>query len=603
VTPTNTTITTGASQQFTATGTYSNSGLQDITSQVTWTSTNTAVATVNAAGLVTAVSPGTTAISATMSSVTGRTLLTVQAGPLSITTTSLASGFVNTAYAVTLAASGGTTPYTWSIISGSLPNGLTLNTSTGAITGAPTTGGTFNFTAQVTDASHPAQTATRPLSITISSVSSLITIWPTNSVPGVADQGADNSPVELGVKFRSDIAGFITSIRFYKATANTGTHIGDLWTTNGTLLGTATFTGETGSGWQQVNFANPVPINANTVYVASYHCNNGHYSEDDNYFSTNGVNNPPLHALANGVLGGNSVYTYGAGSVYPNQTYNAANYWVDIAFATDIVPVLPAQTNRTINELTTLTVTNTVTGNGVLSYSVAVTNLANNSAVTNAAIDMNGVISWTPGEAQGPSSNRVTTVVSDGSLSATNSFVVTVNEVNVTPVLPGQVNRTIDVLTTLIVTNTATDSDIPANALTYMLAAAPTNAFIDTNGVITWTPVSAQGGTTNLFVTVVTDDGLPPLSATNSFEVVVNPAPVIPPPVIQSITVSIGVATVTWSSVSQGIYRLQYNQDLGGTNWIDVAPDVQATGPTATATNAIGSSTQQFYRILVVPLP
>jgi hypothetical protein len=48
---------------------------------------------------------------------------------------------------------------------------------------------------------------------------------------------------------------------------------------------------------------------------------------------------------------------------------------------------------------------------------------------------------------------------------------------------------------------------------------------------------------------------------------------------------------------------LQYNQDLGGTNWIDVAPDVQATGPTATATNAIGSSTQQFYRILVVPLP
>jgi hypothetical protein len=159
------------------------------------------------------------------------------------------------------------------------------------------------------------------------------------------------------------------------------------------------------------------------------------------------------------------------------------------------------------------------------------------------------------------------------------------------------------VLTTLIITNTATDSDIPANTLTYMLAVAPTNALIDSNGVITWTPVSAQVGTTNLFITVVTDDGLPPLSATNSFEVIVNPAPVIPPPVIQSITISNGIAVVTWGSVSSGIYRLQYIEDLGGTNWTDVLPDVQATGSTATATNATGNSTQQFYRIMVVPSP
>jgi hypothetical protein len=54
-------------------------------------------------------------------------------------------------------------------------------------------------------------------------------------------------------------------------------------------------------------------------------------------------------------------------------------------------------------------------------------------------------------------------------LSATNSFTVTVNEVNVPPVLPAQTNRTIGVLTTLIVTNTATDSDIPPNPLTYQL--------------------------------------------------------------------------------------------------------------------------------------
>jgi hypothetical protein len=192
--------------------------------------------------------------------------------------------------------------------------------------------------------------------------------------------------------------------------------------------------------------------------------------------------------------------------------------------------------------------------------------------------------------------------VSDGSLSATNSFTVTVNEVNTAPTLPVQGNLTIDVLTPLVVTNAATDSDIPANTLSYQLT-GPLGSTIDSNGVIRWTPLSAQGGTTNLFITVVTDDGVPPLTATNSFEVMVNPAPVIPPPVIQGIAVSNGVATITWSSVSNGIYRLQCIGDLGGTNWTDITPDVQAAGPTATTTNSTGNVVQQFYRIMVVPSP
>jgi hypothetical protein len=188
-------------------------------------------------------------------------------------------------------------------------------------------------------------------------------------------------------------------------------------------------------------------------------------------------------------------------------------------------------------------------------------------------------------------------------LSATNSFTVTVQAVHNGPSLPVQINRTIDVLTPLIITNTATDNDIPANNLAYVLSIAPTNAIIDTNGVISWTPHSAQGGTTNLFITVVTDNGVPPLSATNSFEVIVNPAPVIPPPVIQSIVVSNGVATVTWSSVSNGIYRLQCVGGLSDANWTDILPDVQATGPAAGATNSTGNAVQQFYRIMVVPPP
>jgi Domain of unknown function (DUF4082)/Bacterial Ig domain/Bacterial Ig-like domain (group 2)/Fibronectin type III domain len=169
--------------------------------------------------------------------------------------------------------------------------------------------------------------------------SPLMTIWPSTAAPAIADNGADN-PVELGVQFRSDVAGSITGIRFYKASANMGTHVGNLWTSTGTLLATATFAGESASGWQQVLFATPVAITANTVYVASYHANTGHYSDDKNYFSANGVDNPPLHALANSVSGGNGVYAYGSSSSFPNGTWSACNYWVDVVCQPGLAPTL-----------------------------------------------------------------------------------------------------------------------------------------------------------------------------------------------------------------------------------------------------------------------
>jgi len=157
------------------------------------------------------------------------------------------------------------------------------------------------------------------------------TIWSNTAVPGIADSGPD-SAVELGVKFRADSSGSITGIRFYKASINTGTHVANLWTSTGTKLATATFTGETASGWQQVNFSTPVAITANTVYVASYHTNKGHYSDDLSYFAGKGADNPPLHALADGVSGFNGVYAYGSASTFPNQGWNSSNYWVDVMF-------------------------------------------------------------------------------------------------------------------------------------------------------------------------------------------------------------------------------------------------------------------------------
>jgi hypothetical protein len=159
------------------------------------------------------------------------------------------------------------------------------------------------------------------------------TIWKPTAAVGF-DPGGD-SPVELGVKFRSDSNGYIHGIRFYKYALNTGLHIGNLWTSDGALLGSVTFTGETSSGWQQANFKVPIPISANTTYIASYHATAGHWAKSPNYFTSAGADNGPLHALRSGVDGLNGVYRYGAAGSFPNQSCGT-NYWVDVVLAYNV---------------------------------------------------------------------------------------------------------------------------------------------------------------------------------------------------------------------------------------------------------------------------
>src|SRR5206468_7319037 len=108
-------------------------------------------------------------------------------------------------------------------------------------------------------------------------------------------------------------------------------------------------------------------------------------------------------------------------------------------------------------------------------------------------------------------------------LSATNSFTIVVNEVNSWVVLTVPPNKTIHGLATLVVTNTATDPDLPANTLTFSLVSAPEGMILDSNsGVLTWTPTEAQRPSTNLISVKVTDNGSPPLSDIASFIVLVN---------------------------------------------------------------------------------
>jgi hypothetical protein len=159
----------------------------------------------------------------------------------------------------------------------------------------------------------------------------LLTFWPASTVPAVTSAN-DGGAIEVGTKFRVDAAGKVVGVRFYKGAGNTGAHVGRVWRTDGALLGQVSFTGETSGGWQQANFATPVDVVPGTTYVVSYYAPAGHYAVNGGYFSGQGVDNGVIHALADGVDGGNGVYVYAAGGGFPTGSFNAGNYWVDIAF-------------------------------------------------------------------------------------------------------------------------------------------------------------------------------------------------------------------------------------------------------------------------------
>jgi O-glycosyl hydrolase len=141
-------------------------------------------------------------------------------------------------------------------------------------------------------------------------------------------------------------------------------------------------------------------------------------------------------------------------------------------------------------------------------------------------------------------------------------------------------------------------SNFVPRTLQYMLLGAPSGATIDSNGVITWTPSVAQAPSTNVFTTVVTDNGTPQLALTNRFTVVVKAPSPFP---ISSVVRSGDAVVITWDSVTGQGYRLQYKNTLAETNWQDVWPDIMATGPQTVATNAMEGSPCRFYRLRTVP--
>jgi hypothetical protein len=164
----------------------------------------------------------------------------------------------------------------------------------------------------------------------VSTPSGGTTLWSDSFTPRV--NSFSWGSYEVGVKFRTDVPGTITALRFYKERWMGGfTHVGHLWTSTGTLLASARYTGETRSGWEQVTLSQPVPVSANTVYIVSFSTGGGFFGISTNYFNGQGVDSGPLHALANGDSGGNGVYHRGNGS-FPSTGGNGMNFWADVVF-------------------------------------------------------------------------------------------------------------------------------------------------------------------------------------------------------------------------------------------------------------------------------
>jgi hypothetical protein len=165
---------------------------------------------------------------------TGQQVLTivVSAGsPLSITTASLANGTVGTAYSQTLAATGGTSPYSWTLSAGTLPAGLALNTSSGAIAGTPTSAATASFTVQVTDSAK--NTATKALGIVVSAAVSPLTVTASALPAGTVGVAYSQAPLT--------VTGGTTPYKFaLSSTSNDGLSIN---ASTGAITGSPTASG------------------------------------------------------------------------------------------------------------------------------------------------------------------------------------------------------------------------------------------------------------------------------------------------------------------------------------------------------------------------
>jgi len=251
-----------------------------------------------------------------------------------------------------------------------------------------------------------------------------------------------------------------------------------------------------------------------------------------------GLSGSPRVTFVDLVTGSSDFTSFGTGpggcyghdfdNTYKLQGPGGGTDWTDadgLAMATpiDTPPVVDNPGNKTVNEGSCLNfaVTGSAPNGHAISFSLQ-------TPPPGASITAAGQFTWCPTEAQGPGDYAITVIVLDNvtSLTNTTTFQVHVNELNQAPVLNVLADRTVNLGHSLIFTATASDADLPANALTFTVdSGAPSGAGITTSGTFGWNPL-ANGIQPGVYpITIrVTDNGVPPLSDARTFNATVQPA-------------------------------------------------------------------------------
>jgi hypothetical protein len=295
--------------------------------------------------------------------------------------------------------------------------------------------------------------------------------------------------------------------------------------------------------------------------------------------------------------------------------FNTSAGWTNTCYLDSISWNTPAPdfglaanpTSLTVNGGTNGTSTITVTASNGLNavYTLSVSNLPSGVSATFATNPITGgasLLTLTASNTVTSGTTNVTVIATAGLIGHTKTIVLTLNAVtppNTPPTLAAIASQTVNVGQTVAFTAGATDTDQPPQTLTFALLAGATNATLNTNsGALSFRPLVTQANSTNSFTLEVSDNGSPPMSATQSFSVVVNP---LSAPGINNISLASGQLTFRVSGQSGPDYAIEISTNL--TQWSSVFITNSPALP-FNWTDAATSSPVRFYRVkLGPPLP
>jgi len=492
--------------------------------------------------------------------------LSITVNPVvTVTTTSLPAGVIGTVYpGATLQATGGVTPYSWAVTTGSLPAGLSLNAATGAISGTPTGNvtGVINFTVTVTDSESPKKTASANLSITISATTLKVT---TASLPGGS----------IGTAYSQTLAatGGITPYTWAVTVGSLPTGL-SLNSATGVISGTpsGTFTGTDSFTVTVTDSETPTPQTANaalsitiTVVPLSVTTSGplptgvvGSVYPGATLQATGGIQ-PYSWAVTTGSLPLGLTLNSATGAISGTPTTAGTSNFTVTVTDSETPTAKTATANLSITVNPALTVTTNSLASGVIGVSYSQTLAATGGitpytwAVTSdtlpAGLSLNtstGVISGTPG----------------GSVTGTTNFTVTVTDSESPTKKTASANLSITITApTLKVTTTSLPNGVTGNSYSATLQASggitpyswqltsgslPTGLTLNSNGTITGTPAQGAVGTFNFSVKVTDSETPTAQTASASLSIFVsNSAPL----------------TVTTNGLPSGVVGMPYQNE------------------------------------------